>query len=63
MLKPVRHQITYRRLTLHPAVATLRTATPPSGLVWTDPGADRSYPIPAYVTKIAKLYRRTQGQI
>ena len=63
LLKPVRHQITYRRLTLHPAVATLRTATPPAGLVWTDPGTDRSYPIPAYVTKIAKLYRRTQGLI
>ncbi len=58
LLKPVRHQITFRRLTLHPAVATLRTATPQSGLVWADPGGDRSLPIPSYVAKIVRLYRR-----
>jgi A/G-specific adenine glycosylase len=58
LLKPVRHQITFRRLTFHPTVATLRTATPPSGLVWADPGGERSLPIPSYVAKIARLYRR-----
>ena len=58
LLKPVRHQITFRRLTLHPAVATLRTATPPSGLVWADPGGEPSVPVPSYVAKIARLYRR-----
>ena len=58
LLKPVRHQITFRRLTLYPAVATLRTATPQSGLVWGDPGGDRSLPIPSYVAKIVRLYRR-----
>ena len=58
LLKPVRHQITFRRLTLHPAVATLRTAPLPSGLVWADPGGERSLPIPSYVAKITRLYRR-----
>ncbi len=58
LLKPVRHQITFRRLTLHPAVGTLRTGTPPSGLVWADPGGERSVPISSYVAKIARLYRR-----
>lgn len=62
VLKPVRHQITFRRLTLHPAVGTLRTEKPPSGLAWADPGGERSLPIPSYVTKILKLYRRAHGK-
>ncbi|MDE2926985.1 MAG: A/G-specific adenine glycosylase [Acidobacteriota bacterium] len=61
LLKPVRHQITFRRLTLHPVVGALRTAAPPPGLVWADPGGDRSYPVPAYVGKIARLYAREHG--
>ena len=60
LLKPVRHQITFRRLTLHPVVGNLRPGTPPDGLVWAAPDREHSVPIPAYVTKIIKLYRREQ---
>ena len=62
LLKPVRHQITFRRLTLHPAVARLRTATPSSKLVWDDAGGECSLPIPSYVAKIARLYRRADKE-
>jgi len=61
-LKPVRHQITFRRLTLHPAMGTLNTATPPSELVWGNAGRERTLPIPSYVAKIARLYRGAHGK-
>ena len=54
---PVRHQITFRRLTLHPLLAQLVKPVPRERFRWVRPGQD-GYPIPSYIGKVLKALKR-----
>ena len=54
---PVRHQITFRRLTLHPLLAQLVKPAPRERFHWVRPGQD-GYPIPSYIGKVLKALKR-----
>ena len=60
VLPPVRHQITFRRLYLHPVVGRLFRPPDESKWVWSRLGA-RGRPASAFVTKVAKAVSRSRS--
>lgn len=49
----VNHRITFRKLTFHPLLVTLRSPAPRPQFTWTKPG-EKGYPVSAYIKKILK---------